>query len=86
MDIPLCNEEVRPSRNRVTLLRVAQDLKGTVGLLSSCIKQREPFYFSIWLGQGVIWLGILVFYFFVGRVGFPIRDSCLSLSLIGNHT
>jgi hypothetical protein len=45
-----------------------------------------------WFGQGVIWVGILcscfyVFYFFVfGQVWFSIRDSCLSLSLIGNHT
>ena len=47
---------------------------------------REPFYLSLWLGQVVIWVGILVFYFFVGRVWFPIRGSCLLLSLIGNHT
>ena len=53
---------------------------------------REPFYVSICFGQGVIWVGILcsVFYVFVflcfGRVWFSIRDICLSLSLIGNHT
>jgi hypothetical protein len=54
---------------------------------------RETFYVSIWFGQGVIWVGILcsvVFYVFVflcfGQVWFSIRDSCLSLSLIGNHT
>ena len=47
---------------------------------------REPVYLSIWLDQGVIWVGILVFYFFVGRVWFPIRGSCLSLSLIGNQS
>ena len=57
-------------------------------LLLSRPDLRETFYFSIWLGQGVI-LGraFYVVYFFVfGRVWFPIRGSCLSLSLIEDHT
>ena len=41
----------------------------------------------VWFGVGIL---CVVFYDFVflcfGRVWFSIRDSCLSLSLIGNHT
>jgi hypothetical protein len=47
----------------------------------------EPFLFSIWLGQGVTWLGKSMFLFlFYGLLWFPIRVSCLLLSLIGDHT
>ena len=46
---------------------------------------RYPFYALFWLGQGVTRVGSLVFNFYVGLVWFPIRGSCLSLSLIGDH-
>jgi hypothetical protein len=43
-----------------------------------------------WFGQGVSWGGHSVFYVFYvcvyGRVWFSNRGSCLSLSLIENHT
>ena len=32
-------------------------------MLLSRTDLREPFNFSIWLGRGVIWVGILVFLF-----------------------
>ena len=38
-------------------------LKKTCFLFLSRPDLREPFYFSIWLGWGVIWVGILVFLF-----------------------
>ena len=48
-------------------------VKNTYGLENSCLNQsflsrpdlREPFYVSIWFGQGVIWVGILCFDFYI---------------------
>ena len=43
----------------------------------------SSFFMSLfWCGQGVTWVGVLCSF----CVWFSIRDSCLSLSLIGNHT
>jgi hypothetical protein len=59
-------------------------LSSTVCLLSRT-DLREHFLFSIWLGQGDLG-GQICFYFFVDLVWFPIGGSCVSLSLIGDHT
>jgi hypothetical protein len=58
---------------------------------------RYLFFYICWLGQGVTRVGTLVFvclgplyvmgflYLYVGLIWFPIRDSCLLLSLNGDH-
>ena len=60
--------------------------EGQIGLLS-CPDLRDPYY-SLYLVRSGCDSGgkVYVFYFFAfGHVWFPIRGSCLSLSLIGDH-